>query len=95
MVRVRITHPFHPLFNHEIVRVAEHCSRHGDRIWYERLDGSVASIPRAWTDQAVPDPFAVVAAGKAHFRPEGLAELAQLLASIREGRPSSGGCDGV
>ncbi len=75
--------------------VAERSSRHGERVWYERPDGSVASIPRAWTDRAVPDPFAAVAEGKAHFRPEGLAELAELVAGLRGGRPGSGGIDDV
>jgi hypothetical protein len=82
---VRITHPFHPLFGQEFVRVAERPSRHGDRVWYEQGDGSVASIPRAWTDLAVPEPFVALSEGKAHFRPEDLVEVAVLVAVIRDG----------
>ena len=81
--RVRITHPFHPLFDHVFVRVTERSSRHGERVWVEHADGSVGTFPRAWTDLAEPDPFAMLSAGKAHFRPEDLAELAEMVASLR------------
>jgi hypothetical protein len=88
---LRITHPFHPLFGQEFVRVTELSGRHGEQVWYERGDGSVASIPRAWTDLAAPDPFAALAAGQVHFRPESLAELAALVAAIRGSATPKGG----
>ena len=82
-VRVRVTHPFHPLFDQDFAQTAERASRHGDRVWVERCDGSVSSLPRAWTDQAEPEPFVELSAGRAHFRPEDLVELAGLVAGIR------------
>jgi len=82
---VRITHPFHPLVGQQFVRVAERSSRHGDRVWYEAADGSVATIPLAWTDLATLEPFLALAEGKAHFRPEDLMELAELVAALRSG----------
>ena len=90
---MRVTHPFHPLYGQEFVRVAERSSRHGERVWYERRDGSIASIPRAWTDLAAPDPFSTLAGGRAYFRPESLAELAALVAAIRGGAKPEGGKD--
>jgi len=87
---VRVTHPFHPLCGQEFVRVTERASRHGERVWYERRDGSVASIPRAWTDLAAPDPFSTLAGGQAYFRPENLAELAALVAAILDGAKPKG-----
>ena len=90
---VRIIHPFHPLFGKEFVRVAERSSRHGDRVWYEAADGSVATIPRAWTDLAASEPFIALAEGKAYFRPDDLAELAALLVTLRSGPPSKEGDD--
>ena len=81
--KVRVTHPFHPLSGEEFERVSERSSRHGYRVWYESADGSVASIPRAWTDLAALEPFVALAEGKAHFRPEDLVELVELLAGIR------------
>jgi hypothetical protein len=90
---VRITHPFHPLFGQEFGHFSEHSSRHGEQVWYERADGSIASIPRAWTDWAAPDPFSALAAGRAHFRPERLAELAALVATVRGDHSPEGGKD--
>jgi hypothetical protein len=73
------------------VLVAERSSRHGEQVWYERGDGSVASIPQAWTDLAAPDPFSALSGGRAHFFPESLAALAELVAAIRGGAAPKGG----
>ena len=89
--RIRVTHPFHPLSGQEFVLVAERSSRHGEQVWYERGDGSVASIPQAWTDLAAPDPFTALAGGRAHFLLESLTELAELIAAIRNGADQEGG----
>ncbi|MBC8426798.1 hypothetical protein H8E07_22010, partial [bacterium] len=70
-------------------------SRHGERVWYERTDGSVASIPRAWTDLATPHPFVTLAEGKSHFRPEDLVELVELVAGLRGGDQPAGGADAL
>ena len=88
---MRITHPFHPLSGREFVRVDERASRFGPRVWYEGPDGAVATIPRAWTDLATPDPFVVVAGGRAHFRPEDLCALVELVTQIREAADTSDG----
>lgn len=77
------------------MRVAERSSRYGDRIWYERADGSVATIPRAWTDLATLDPFVALAEGKGYFRPEDLVGLVELIAGIRVGEQASEGTDDV
>jgi hypothetical protein len=92
-MRVRVTHPFHPLRGQEFTHVAKRSNRHGERVWYEAPDGSVASIPRAWTDLAAPDPFVMLAEGKAHFRPEDLVELAEFVAALRGGAQVSGADD--
>jgi len=93
--RIRVTHPFHPLFGQQFVLVAERSSRHGHRVWYERADGSVATLPRAWTDRAEPDPFAVLAGGRCHFRPEDLTELVELIAGLLVNERTSDGADDV
>jgi hypothetical protein len=90
---VRITHPFHPLLGQEFAFVSLRSNRHGEQVWYQRADGSIASIPRAWTDQAAPDPFSDLAAGRVHFRPERLAELAALVATLRAEHAPEGGTD--
>lgn len=63
--------------------VDERRSRHGDRIWYQAADGSVHTVPRDWTSLAAPDAFAVIAAGRASFRPEDLLGLAVLLDEVQ------------
>ena len=90
---MRITHPFHPLLDQEFEWVSERSNRHGDRVWYEQDDGSGASIPKAWTDLAAPDPFTVLAEGKAHLHLDRLLQLADLVAAMRDGESPQGGQD--
>ena len=77
------------------MRVAERSSRHGDRVWVERGDGSVVTFPRAWTSLAEADPFVVLSEGKACFRPEDLVELTEVIAGIRTGAREPGGREDV
>ena len=91
MVGARVVHPFHPLSGQELAVIGERRSRHGDRVWYEKPDGTVGSIPRAWTDLASLDAFEVVSAGRAHFRPLDLLEVAELIAQRRREKSPGGG----
>jgi hypothetical protein len=65
--------------------VSERSSRHGDRVWVEKADGSVFSLSRAWTDRTEPEPFVELSGGKAHFRPDDLVALVELVAGFRGG----------
>ena len=58
-------------------------NRHGDRVWYQAADGSVRTVPRAWTSLAALDPFEVTSGGRACFRPDDLMRLAALLDGVR------------
>jgi hypothetical protein len=42
----------------------------------------VHSLPASWTDVEGPDPFLVIAAGRAHFRAPDLLALADLLRKL-------------
>jgi hypothetical protein len=79
VAQVTITHPFHPLSGKQFFLVCKKHNRHGDRIWYESDGGRVESIPAAWTSHATPEPFNVVAGGKAYFRTTDLIALAKLI----------------
>jgi Family of unknown function (DUF5372) len=42
----------------------------------------VRSLPATWTDVVGADPFVVVSAGRAHFRPAELLQLAAVLSEL-------------
>jgi hypothetical protein len=92
---VRITHPFHPLSGREFPLLDERSSRHGDRVWFRADDGVLRTVPRDWTSLAAADPFEVIAAGRAWFRPEDLAHLVALVSALRSPGESTEGGDAV
>jgi hypothetical protein len=71
------------LHGRELIVVDERRNRHGERVWYQAVDGSVYTVPRGWTSLASPDAFEVIAAGRASFRPEDLLDLAVLLDEVQ------------
>jgi uncharacterized protein DUF5372 len=48
-------------------------------VYFDDDDGHLDSIPAKWTDVIAPDPFVVIAAGRALFRPDDLVEIARLI----------------
>jgi hypothetical protein len=52
-------------------------------VFFSLEDGTLTSVPRAWTDLADPDVFVTVAAGRSPFRVEDLLVLAELVESLR------------
>lgn len=54
-----------------------------DRAFFLDEDGTLKSLPTAWTDAAAPDVFVAVAAGRSPFRAEDLVALAELVAHVR------------
>jgi len=82
--KVRITHPFHPKSGQVFVARFAHKGWKGERVWIENPDGSVTSIPLAWTDLQAPDPYFYVGCGRSPFRIEDLLELADLLKEAGE-----------
>jgi hypothetical protein len=78
---VRVTHQFHPLSGQSFEFVKRLQAWQSDLVYFLGPAGELVSVPAAWTDLAAPDPFAVVAAGRAAFRAGDLAELAELVSA--------------
>ena len=81
--KVRITHPFHPLYGKQygLIRYRRSWGRpsidlHDDR---ERI----ITVPIAWTDASEPDPFVVVSSGRSDFRVEDLLRLVRLIEGLK------------
>jgi hypothetical protein len=58
-------------------------------VYFRDRNGHASSLPIAWTDLAAPDPFLIVSAGKARFRPRDLLELVDLIQRMRRAGPAS------
>ena len=80
---MRVTHPFHPLFDHGLEFVKRRRNWRADRVYVFDPDGLLLSLPVEWTDVVAEDPFVVVAAGRSPFHTAGLLELAELVARMR------------
>ena len=80
-----MTHPFHPLLGKSFELRTYRKTWGEDRVFFyegERL----RALPASWTDAAPADPFVVIAEGRAHFRPEDLLRLAELVHEQRDAR---------
>jgi hypothetical protein len=84
-----VVHPFHPWSGREFEFVQRRRTWDVDRVFFRVPGGDVVSLPAAWTDAVAPDPFAVLAAGRAPFRTADLLAAADLAARLR-GRRSAG-----
>jgi len=79
-----VTPPFHPLFGSEFELVVRRSNWGEDRVFFHDADGRLISLAARWTSVCVPDPFVVVAAGRASFRVEDLLRLAELFRQRQE-----------
>jgi hypothetical protein len=76
-----ITHPFHPLCGHTFLLLSQRFAWGEERVFFAAPQTQqVRSLPLAWTNLALPDPFVVVAEGLAVLRLSDVQQLAQLLA---------------
>ena len=57
---------------------------YGDRVWFRTDDGAAYSMPSQWTSLHVPDAFELASAGRAWFRHDDLAKLAELISSMQK-----------
>ena len=75
-----ITHPFHPLCGQTFLLLSQRVAWGEERVFFsDAHTHQIRSFPLAWTDLALPDPFLVVAEGKAVLRFSDVQELTQFL----------------
>jgi len=83
--KIRITHPFHPLFNQQFELVSYRRSWRKQTIDCLDLNGQLINVPLGWTDAAAEDPFVVIGAGRSCFRVEDLIRLKALIDELKQG----------
>jgi hypothetical protein len=74
-----VTHPFHPWSGRRFEFVSVRRTWRQDRVFFVLKDGTLTSLPTAWTDVVEPDVFVTVAAGRSPFRVTDLLALAELI----------------
>ena len=75
-----IRHPFHPLCGQTFLLLSQRVAWGEERVFFsDTHTHQIRSLPLAWTDLALPDPFLVVAEGKAVLRFSDVQELTQFL----------------
>jgi hypothetical protein len=77
--KVRITHPFHPLYGKQFFLVEQRCVFAESYLYFHDETGRLRQIPSAWTDFAEPDAFVEIAAGRSALHGRSLLELAELV----------------
>jgi len=55
-----------------------------ERVYFYDEAGELKALPARWTDVGALDPFVVLAAGRAYFRPQDLLALADMLDGLRD-----------
>jgi hypothetical protein len=78
-----VTHPFHPLAGQQFPLLAQRLAWGEPRVFFlDPASGQVRSLPTAWTSLAPPDPFRVLAVGRAILRLTDVRALARLLHEV-------------
>ena len=80
--RIKVIHPFHPLFNKEFELISFINSWKKECVKCLDENGSEITLPLDWTDASGIDPFVHLSKGRSHFRVEELLRLAELIAAI-------------
>ncbi len=81
--RIRVTHPYHPLFNQEFQFIGYRKSWGTQYVDYCDVETATAAfIPRAWTSLAEFDLFVSTSNGRSKFRFDDLLRLCDLVSDL-------------
>jgi hypothetical protein len=84
-----VTHPFHPLCGKSFELLSCRQTWGEDRVFFY-VGGELRALPAIWTDVVEPPVFVSLAAGRAHFRPDDLLSLVELIGQLKpSGGPSA------
>jgi len=83
--KIRITHPFHPLYSNQYGLVGYRRSWGHECVDLHDKQERLLTVPIGWTDAADPDPFVVVAASRSCFRVEDLLRMVHLIEGLKVG----------
>jgi hypothetical protein len=78
-----ITHPFHPLYNHEFELVDYRHNWGEDRVYFYDFGRKLLSVPAYWTSIVLEDPFVKISKGRSFFRVEDLFRLYNLIQNLK------------
>ena len=82
--KVKITHPFHPLFNQEFSLVTRRSLWGENRVYFHDRSGKLISVPTSWTNLGSEDPFVTISDGRSLFRAEDLLTLSTVIEEVKE-----------
>ena len=77
-----MTHPFHPLLGQSFELITYRKTWGEDRVFFQE-GGRLRALPAGWTDAAEPPVFVTLAQGRAHFRPDDLLRLVELVEGLK------------
>jgi hypothetical protein len=80
--RVRVTHPFHPLFDRELEIVDRRHFQDEEYVYVDIGNSEVARLPEVWTSLGPADPFIAISAGRSIFLVKDLVRLSRLVADL-------------
>ena len=83
-----MTHPFHPLLGRSFELLTYRKTWGEDRVFFHE-GGRLRALPAGWTDAAEAPIFVALAEGRAHFRPDDLLRLTELVGGLRPQRESN------
>jgi hypothetical protein len=92
---VTVTHPFHPWCGRQLAVLYVRLNWGELHVTFVDEHQELGYLPAAWTSAALPDPFVVVAAGRALFRIQDLVRLAALAHGVKAAVAKEGEGDAV
>jgi hypothetical protein len=83
---VRITHPFHPRYEQQLICIGKRHCRYGTRLLLRIDEDNICTVPPQWTDAVDSSLDVTLGQGRVAFRLDDLLELAGFLDRLLDTR---------